>query len=163
MGKSELLPTPEKRKGPGCHRGPFLVHGALPVNSKLPARPRSVKWLYELQRRGRVRIKQTVKVACHRPVPLEGGGEDLVRCGTALVTIIGFRPRWVGFVYKIITVSGRAHKYEYHVTQPYTDKAKCRAACENSIKAGQTFEANLSQVDEETRRRWERAAFSVRS
>lgn len=133
------------------------------MQTKLPSGPPSVKWSFELQRRGRVRIKQTFKVACHRPVPLEGGGEDLERCGTALVTVIGYRPQWIGFVYKTITVGNRPKRWEYHVTQPYTDKAKCRAACLSSIKAGETFEAGLAQVDKETQARWARAAFWGRS
>ncbi len=120
---------------------------------------RSVKWSYDVQRRGRVRKKFTIKVACHRSVELEGGGEDLVRCGTAMVTVIGFRPQFIGYVRKTISTGKREHTWEYHVTQPYTDRDKCIAACQSSIKAGESFERQWEQADQETRDRWSAAAF----
>lgn len=123
--------------------------------TNLPASAPLVKWTYDVQRRGKVRKKTNIKVACHRPVQLEGGGEDLVRCGTAMVTIIGYRPQWIGYVYKFI---GR-QRWEYHVTQPYTDREACRRACQNSIKAGQSFEAQWAEADQATRDRWAAAAF----
>lgn len=121
-----------------------------------------VKWSFDVVRRGRVRIKRTVKVACHREVELEGGGTDLVRCGTALVTVIGFRPQYIGVVYKTILVGKRPQRWEYHVTQPYTDKAKCKAACKNSIAAGESFARQWDAADEETRARWAKADRGVR-
>jgi hypothetical protein len=126
----------------------------------ISGRSRSVKWSYDVQRRGRVRKKFTIKVACHRPVELEDGGEDLVRCGTAMVTVIGFRPQFIGYVRKTITTGGgRSHTWEYHVTQPYTDKDKCRLACLSSIKAGESFEAQWDKADQATRDRWAAGAF----
>lgn len=115
-------------------------------------------WSYDV-RRHRVRRKFTIKVACHRPVELEDGGEDLVPIGTALVTVIGYRPQFIGYVRKTI---GR-HTWEYHVTQPYMDREKCKAACLSSIRAGESFEAQWHKADRATRDRWAAAAFRRRA
>lgn len=112
-----------------------------------------VKWSFDVQRRGRARKTMNVKVACHREVPLPDGGTDLVRVGTALVTVIGYRTQYVGTVKKRIG----ALTFTYHVTQPYTDREKCRLACQASVLAGQRFAELWEQADEETRARWAKA------
>ena len=117
-----------------------------------------VKWSMEIIRRGRVRYKRTVKVACHREVQLEGGGTDLVRCGTAMVQIVGWRPQYIGVVRKRIG----PQTHTYHVTQPYIDKDACRQACRNSIAAGEAMERAWAEADEETRTRWHHAAMGWR-
>lgn len=146
-----------KQERPGRQPEPVLTAWSVTSMNTLSAGKVPVKciWSYDVQRRGRVRRKFTIKVACHRPVQLEGGGEDLERCGTALVTVIGYRPQFIGYVRKTI---GR-HTWEYHVTQPYTDKEKCRAACLSSIAAGESFEKQWDAADQATRDRWSAAAF----
>lgn len=132
----------------------------MSINATAPA----VKWFVDVHRRGRVKKRFKVKVACHRPVQLEGGGEDLVRCGTALVEVTGWREQYVGVVRKEITVQradGKTHtsSFEYHVTQPYTSRADAKQAAENSKKAGQRFEETWATADEATRARWAALAF----
>ena len=130
----------------------------------LPTRPPAVKWIVDVFRRGRVRVKHKVEVTFHQPVQLEEGGEDLAELGTGWVQVTGWRPGYVGVVKKEISVqraNGQRHTsvFTYHETLPQASRAKAKDLARGSVLAGQRFEQTWAEADEETRNRWRALAF----
>lgn len=130
----------------------------------LPTPPRAVKWLVDVYRRGRVRVKRKVEVTFHHPVQLEEGGEDLTELGTGWVLVTGWRPGYVGVAKKEISVTrsnGQRHTsvFTYHETLPQESRQKAKELARNSVLAGQRLEETWAAADEETRNRWRALAF----
>jgi hypothetical protein len=130
----------------------------------LPTRPPAVKWIVDVYKRGRVRIKRRVEVTFHNPVKLEEGGEDLAELGTGWVLVTGWRPGYVGVVTKEISVkrgNGQPHtsRFTYHETLPQGSRAKAKELARGSVLAGQRFEELWAVSDDETRNRWRAMAF----